>query len=95
MILDSTVTVPSGDDPDSFAFIGELETEEDEYKEQVVSMIQASIMFTRIAMALGIPILIEGEAETEDAIISYPQLKAAGDRALSVQQNRNKRSTGV
>ena len=95
MILDSTVTVPSGDDPDSFAFIGELETEEDEYKEQVVSMIQASIMFTRIAMALGIPILIEGEAETEDAIISYPQLKAAGDRALSVQQNRNKRSAGV
>ena len=95
MILDSTITVPSGDDPDSFRFIDELETEEDKYKEQVVSMIQASIMFTRIAVALGIPILIEGEAETEDTMILYPQLKAAGDRALTVQENRNKRRTRV
>ena len=95
MILDSTVTVPPGDDPDSFAFIDELETKEDKYKEQVVTVTQASLMFTRIAVALGIPIVIEGEAGTEDTVISYPQLKAVGDRALTVQQNRNKRRAGA
>ena len=95
MILDSTVTVPPGDDPDSFAFIDELGTEEDKHEELGVSLVQASLMFTRIAVALGIPVLIEGEAETEDTLISYLQLEAAGNRALTVQQNRNKRRAGA
>ena len=58
-------------------------------------MVQASIIFTRIAQAFGVPILIEGETENDEKVISYLELNPAGERAMTVQQNRNKRRTGV
>ena len=95
MLMDQTVTVPFGDDPESFALIEELEIEETEYTEQVVSVGQASVIFTHIAKAFGLPILIESETGDDEKIISYPDLRPAGLRALTVQENRNKRRAGV
>ncbi len=95
MMMDRTVTVPFGNDPDSFELIDELAIEESEYKELTVSMAQASIIFTRTAQAFGVPILIEGETENDEKVISYLELNPAGERAMTVQQNRNKRRTGV
>ena len=95
MVMDSTVTVPSGDDPDSFALTNEPETSVREYKEQAICIFQANYVFTHIAMAFGVPILIEGETEADEKMISYFELNDAGERALTVQQNRNKRRVGV
>ncbi len=97
MMMERTVTVPSGDDPNSFALIdmSELEIKEIEYKEQAVSAVQASYMFVYIAQAFGVPVLIEGEIEGDEVIISYSELKAAGERAMTVQQNRNERRAEV
>ena len=54
MVMDSTVTVPSGDGPDSFAVINEPRIEEGEYKELTVSIWQASLMLIRIARVFGV-----------------------------------------
>ena len=95
MVMDNTVTVPSGDDPDSFALIDEPGIKESEYKELTVNMAQAILMIIRIARVFGVPILIEGETENDEKMISYLELNAAGNRVLTVQQNRNKRRAGV
>ena len=95
MMMDETVTVPVGDDPDSFVLIDEPEIEETEYTEQLVSVTQATLMFMYIAEAFGLPILIESETGDDKKIISYLDLQPAGDRALTVQENRNKRRAGV
>lgn len=95
MVMDRTVTVPSGHDPDSFAFIDEPKIEESEYKELTVNMAQASLMIIRIARVFGVPILIEGETEDDIEMLLDLELNAAGERAMTVQQNRNKRRTGV
>ena len=94
MMMDSTVTVPSGDDPDSFAFIDESEVEESGSREMITSLGQSVIIFARIALAFGVPVLIKGETEAEDTIISYFDLHDAGIRAMDVQRDRNKRRAG-
>ena len=91
MVMDSTVTIPSGDDPDSFGLIEEPEIKETEYKEQVACMIQAGLIFAYIAQAFGVPIFIKDETEDEEKVLSYLDLNPACERALTVQQNRNKR----
>ena len=95
MLMDRAVTVPFGDDPESFALIEEWETEETEYKELVDSVGQATVMFTYIARAFGLPVLIESETGDDEKIISYPDLNPAGLRATTVQENRRKRRTRV
>ena len=95
MLMDKTVTVPVGDDPDSFLLIDEREIEEPEYTEQLASVVQATDMFVHIAEAFGLPILIESETGDDKKIISYRDLRPAGGRALTVQENRNKRRAGV
>lgn len=95
MMMDSIVTVPIGDDPESFVLIDEQETEETKDKEQLVCIGQATRMFVRIARAFGVPLLIEGETKAKDTVISYLDLKEAGVRAMTVQKNRNKRRAEV
>jgi hypothetical protein len=95
MVMDNTVTVPSGDDPDSFAFIDEPKIEESGYKEPTINMVQASLMIIRIARIFGMPILIEGETEDDINMLLDLELNAAGERAMTVQQNRNKRRARV
>ena len=89
MMMDSTVTVPSGDDPESFELI-----EDRDSGEPTASLVQSVRIFTRIALAFGVPILIKGETEAEDTIISYLDLRDAGTRAMAVQRDRNKRRSG-
>lgn len=91
MVLDNTVTVPSGDGPDSFALIDEPEISVDNYKEQLICIFQANNVFSYIAKAFGMPTLIEGETEDDNKLISYLELNPAGERAMAVQQNRNER----
>ena len=98
MIMDSTATVPIGDTPESFLHIDidEQEIKATEYKEKVAVMLQAIFMFAPIARAFGVSIFAKDETETDDAgnwplIIPYSELTATGERALTVQQNRQKR----
>ena len=90
MMMDSTVTVPAGDDPDSFGFIDD----EPEDKEPIASLAQSFGIFTHIARAFGVRLFIEGETKAEDTMILYSDLKNAGVRAMAVQENRNKRRAG-
>ena len=93
MMMDRTVTVPIGDDPDSFVPILERVTKGSEDTEQTVSVSQCIEMFMMIALAFGVPIGIEGNPEATTSL--YSELLAAGKRALTVQENRNKRRAGV
>lgn len=97
MIMDSTVTVPIGDTPGSFARIPEQETKGSEYNEKATSIVQAFLMFTQIASAFGVPLLAQDETKADDTMkwpwmIPYSELTATGVRAMTVQRNRNKRS---
>ena len=92
MSMDSTVTIPIGDDPESFQQIPEPEIEDSKHTEgvveKVISAVQAFRMFRPIMTAFGVPIQFREEDEGDD---TYSELKAAGDRACTVQRNRNKK----
>lgn len=89
--IDSTLTVPTGVEPESFLRIDEPVIEANSYSEQITSSVQAGVIFAGISMAFGILIFIKGESENEDLMISYDELRATADRAMIVQQNRNQR----
>ena len=95
MIMDSTVTVPIGDTPGSFARIDEQKNKGSEYDEKVSHVVQALLMFTRIATVFGVPLIAEDETKDDDTkwplMIPYSELTATGARAMTAQQNRNKR----
>ena len=90
MIMDSTVTFPFGDEPESFRSIPELKIEDSEHKEAVVSTGLAISMFALIANTFGVSIIRE-----DGEMIPYPELEAIGERALTVQENRKKRHSEV
>ena len=94
MIMDSTITVPIGDTPGSFARIDEQETKGGKYDKKVNHVVIALLMFTRIARAFGVPLIAEDEIKADDKkwplMIPYSELIATGARARTVQQNRNK-----
>ena len=91
VIFDSNVTFPAGDEPESFMFIDEIEKETDEIGGDLAGQIQANLVFTWIAIALGVPILVEGESVTDTTIVPTADLVDAGERAMTVQRNRNMR----
>ena len=91
MVMDSAVTAPSGDVPDSFEFINERVFKESEKEELSVCMAQAGFMFIPIAQAFGVPLLIEGETKDDEKTLLLELYSGVGKRALTVQQNRNKR----
>ena len=89
MVMDSAVTVPSGDVPDSFQLINEREFKQCENQELSVCLTQARFMFIPIAQAFGVPLLIEGETEDDVKTVSLLELfSGVGERAMTVQQNR-------
>ena len=90
MIMDSTVTFPFGDEPESFSSIPELKIEDSEHKEAVVSTGLAISMFAIIANTFGVSIIVD-----DHEMIPYPELEAIGGRALTVQENRKKRHSEV
>ena len=90
MIVDHTVIFPRGNRPESFKSLDELETARAPSEEHL-SLLQAKLIFTWLALALGVPVIIEGETDGEATIIRDTELMDAGTRALAVQDNRNKR----
>ena len=101
MIMNNTVTFPTGKEPDSFSYIHEPKVkkekikEDRELEEKVVTTIQSIMVFKRIATAFGVPIHIEDEAASDELIVSYPDLQDAGVRAMIVQKNRNTRYSRI
>ena len=101
MVMDSMSTVPIGDGPESFAHIYErTKLKEREDKEQTLIILQAIRMFALVMPAFGVPIYgvpiyIEDETEADDIGHLYSELYNAGTRAMTVQQNRNKRRARV
>lgn len=96
MVMDGIVTVPIGDNPKSFARIYEKrELKEGENGEPTVSASQAIHIFELVVLAFGVPIYIENETEADDRASLYSELLNAGTRAMTVQQNRNKRRARV
>ena len=92
MIMDRTATVPTGNTPESFLPIEEVKIEGTEYNEQVAGMIQALLMFWEIARAFGVSIFAKEETDTGPGprLIPYSELRSAGERAQTVQRNRQK-----
>ena len=96
MVMDRTVTVPTGDDPESFVRIYEkLDPKGAEDKELTFITLQAIRIFILVVPAFGVPIYIESETEADSTARLYSELVDVGTRALTVQQNRNKRRTRV
>ena len=93
LIMDSVVTFPTGDEPDSFQPIPERIKQIDDHSEapteEDVCQIQAHLMFTWISQAFGVPILLEGQTRADTTIIPTDELVEAGVRAMAVQRNRN------
>ncbi len=87
MIMDSTVTVPEGYEPDSFAMIGEDRPEDIDSK---YAAVQAVLAFESIATAFGIP-AVEGANRRQQIGTRYSEFFATGARATNVQHNRNER----
>ena len=89
LIMDSTITVPSGLDPDSFAQIDELDSSKPDGRSMDVSILQGILIFIRVAEAFGVPILLGDEFNADDAYL-YQDIYDAGSRAKIVQENRNR-----
>ena len=93
MVIDETVSVPMGNDPESFVHVSEQDTRITDYSDLTSSVIQSYIMFARIATAFGVACVTIGrkdEQEEDVRMIPYDKLKATGDRAMVVQRNRNR-----
>ena len=87
MIMENTVTVPEGYDPDSFEIVME---EDAEHKERIYAAIQGVMVFEIISTAFGIP-PVEGTNRSQELGTRYSELLETGARAMKVQQNRNER----
>ena len=87
MLMDSAVTTPDGNDPDSFAEVLEPTESHNEHAESGSGVVQGLMMFTILARALGLRALggrISREAPTD----VYTEPIAAGERALQIQTSR-------
>lgn len=89
MSLDSNVTVPIGEGPESFKLIPELEKENGEDKQkEVISIWQAYIIFALVAQAFGVTTVPDENSDIN--MIPYDELMATTDRAMTVQRNRKR-----
>ena len=87
--IDRTIIFPIGRGPDSFKFIDEMEVELDEHKEDVASNFQANLILIWLARALGVPVFVEGETESDATAVPTNELIDAGRRAMIAQERRN------
>ena len=86
--MDSEVTYPHGLGPDSFILLKDESEGIDINGDATSGVLQAQLMFTWIALALGVPALVEEEAPGKARVVSGIDLVAAGARALEVQRRR-------
>ena len=94
ILMDSIVTYPDGEEPESFqrvaaSFEGLREKLESEAsREEATMLVQSQLVCAYIAQALGVPIIKQGEADGETEIVPFDDLIDAGMRAGKVQENR-------
>ena len=86
--LDSEVTYPHGHGPDSFKLLTEGDGNSSVSGDAAACTLQAQVMFIWIALALGVPALVEEEVTDKTHIVSAGDLLVAGNRALEVQRRR-------
>jgi len=87
--LDSNVSVPIGEGPESFKQIPRRKKENDKgEQEEVISISHAYIIFALLARAFGVTIVSDNDSDIN--MIPYDELKAASDRAMIVQLNRTR-----
>ena len=92
MILDQNMTIPTGNDPDSFFSVDHLAKSDDEPVNEAVSASkQAFVIFALIATALGVPVLFEGKEQAGTKNNWVDELFSVGERARTVQEKRNER----
>ena len=90
--MDSVVMYPPGRGPDSFQFLELKNFPFEELEEADAGLVQALLMFTRTAVALGVPALVEADDTSKSKIVSRTDLLAASERATEVQRRRNIRN---
>ena len=94
ILMDSTVTYPAGEEPESFqrlaASFEELreKIKSEAPREEMTVLVQSQLVCTYIALALGVPIFNEGETDAETKIVPFDDLIDAGVRAVKAQENR-------
>ena len=96
MVMDRTITVPTGDGPESFARI--YESTKLKERDDKTFILWAIRMFALVIPAFGVPSHIEGKTggiEADGTVDLYSELTAAGARATIVQQNRIERRAGA
>lgn len=92
VVLDSTVNLPLGDDPDSFVLItGQGYKNEEHQKENIINSVDGFAMFVIIAEGFGIS--VDFNSDPGKKTILNDELFATCNRAMTVQQNRNQRQT--
>ena len=87
MLMNDTVSMPAGDDPDSFLHVFEPKVSDPENHERVSGAVQAIRMFTVLARAFGIRSFVDRTSGDQKQHL-YTELMDAGSRALLVQANR-------
>ena len=90
--MDSEVTYPHGHGPDSFKLLEDGGEGVEVNGGADPGVLQAQLMFTWIALALGVPAFVEEEVPGKAHVVSGVELFAAGTRALEVQRRRNIRN---
>ena len=91
MLMDGITTIPVGQSPESFAHISEMDTSDERLREYVVSNLQAYTMFTFLSLAFGIRTFMDKPAGGRGKAGIYFDFIDAGNRARTVQVNRNER----
>ena len=90
--MDSDVMFPVGRGPDSFQKLEGTFFPDEEDDEAYSGVLQAQLIFTWAASALGVPALVEADDSSRSKIVSGPDLLAAANRAMEVQRRRNIRN---
>ena len=93
VLLDSTMTVPRGEEPEDFRLVPEPERStitslQEGDRELLATTVQAHNIFRQITQAFGVRIYTPGETEADDSIIAHRELWDAGKRAMIAQDNR-------
>ena len=93
--MDGEVMYPSGNGPESFDLLEPQVQGSSESDEKLNSLVQAHLVFAWITMALGVPVIVEGEESATEVAASFQDLIEAGQRAMEVQRKRGARRQPV
>ena len=90
--MDSDVMYPVRRGPDSFQKLKGTFFPDEEDDEKYSGFVQAQLIFTSAASALGVPALVEADDSSKSKMVLGTDLLAAAERAQEVQRRRNIRN---